>query len=198
MSTVDEAVQEALKIDGWMNEAELRWLALAASVHNYVVEFGAFKGRSTRALCTIHKQVFAVDSWDGQYTTDGTPAGIVGEGAQRAFAKNLEPAIKAGIVTAAKKYSYECLDLRHYFPIDMVFIDANHDYEAVRHDIMIAHGLLCGRGLICGHDFSNDYPGVQRAVQELVPGFARAPGGDIWYKELSDIPGAPSTSEKKA
>ena len=91
----------------------------------------------------------------------------------------------AGKVVVARKLSgLLALEWGYDFKPDMVFIDGGHDYTTVALDIAIAYSLLVPGGLLCGHDFSNDWPGVQQAVRELVPDYQRVPGGDIWFKEM--------------
>lgn len=50
--------------------------------------------------------------------------------------------------------------------VDVVYIDADHSYDAVSADIdawlpKIRHG-----GYICGHDYHDGFPGVRKAVDE--------------------------------
>jgi len=48
----------------------------------------------------------------------------------------------------------------------LVFLDADHGYEATRADI--AWALRAGARCICGHDYDADkFPGVVQAVEEL-------------------------------
>ncbi|MBQ7189242.1 MAG: class I SAM-dependent methyltransferase [Kiritimatiellae bacterium] len=57
----------------------------------------------------------------------------------------------------------------HDLPIALLFLDADHSYEAVRSEIAWAkaHGVP----VICGHDYQNPNPifGVTRAVDEAFP-----------------------------
>lgn len=56
--------------------------------------------------------------------------------------------------------------------LDFVFIDADHSYEACKADILAWRPKLKAGGLLCGHDYHNEenpFPGVDRAVDELVP-----------------------------
>ena len=46
----------------------------------------------------------------------------------------------------------------------LVFLDADHSYEAVKRDIQWA--LQKRTKIICGHDYSPEWPGVMRAVNE--------------------------------
>lgn len=58
----------------------------------------------------------------------------------------------------------------------LVFLDADHTYEATKADIEWAQRI--GARIISGHDYSDDAPGVGRAVQEA-GGAARHAGG-LW------------------
>jgi hypothetical protein len=51
--------------------------------------------------------------------------------------------------------------------LDLVFIDANHDYEYVKNDILAWLPKIKDSGLISGHDFSLQYVGVIKAVTEI-------------------------------
>ena len=65
---------------------------------------------------------------------------------------------------------------------DMVFIDACHDYDFVRQDILDYRPLVKPGGLLCGHDYKTPGSkfGVNQAVDELILGFHRC--GRIWWK----------------
>jgi len=50
--------------------------------------------------------------------------------------------------------------------VDVVFIDALHDYESVKQDIALWWPRVRPGGYLCGHDFNHRWPGVERAVAE--------------------------------
>lgn len=50
--------------------------------------------------------------------------------------------------------------------LDVVFIDALHDYESVKEDIALWWPLVRPGGYLCGHDYNHKWPGVMRAVAE--------------------------------
>ena len=62
---------------------------------------------------------------------------------------------------------------------DLVFIDADHSYQGCSGDIMTYRPKLRDNGLLTGHDI--DYPGVSRAVNELVSHFDVAPNF-VWIE----------------
>lgn len=51
---------------------------------------------------------------------------------------------------------------------DLIFIDGAHDYDSVRHDILVSLAALKPGGILCGHDYHSMGHGVRRAVDELV------------------------------
>lgn len=53
-------------------------------------------------------------------------------------------------------------------PLDFVYIDGNHSYEAVKDDIALYYPLVKKGGFIGGHDFFGKYQGVVWAVIEFV------------------------------
>lgn len=63
--------------------------------------------------------------------------------------------------------------------LDLVFIDAAHDYKNVKTDILKYTPKLKPHGLLTGHDI--DYPGVNQAVNELIPFYDVGPNY-VWIK----------------
>lgn len=63
---------------------------------------------------------------------------------------------------------------------DLVFIDADHSYDAVKKDIAAYTPKLKDTGLLTGHDI--DYPGVNKAVSEEIKDFEVGPNF-VWIKK---------------
>ena len=172
-----------LSIPGWMEECELRWLSAQAHEMDSIVEIGCFQGRSTYAfLHNCPGIVHAVDTWEPMW----------GNGIQTwpLFYEHLlerltvEEALKLRIHHMRSDQAAIAFDVAGIMA-DMVFIDADHTYEACKTDIEM--WLPRTRKLICGHDLDHpDYPGVRQAVEEKFwskldrrPVFDR-PAGSIW------------------
>lgn len=183
-------ISEAVQIQGWMSPQELEWLAQAASRKRAIVEVGCWKGRSTKVLAK-HTQgrVYAVDHWEGCANDNGETRNEVAARGSEAlfeeFKRNLAPEIGADRVIPLRCESGKAPpmleELIGVSKVDFLFIDADHDYHSVKRDILNFRPLLRGGGLLSGHDYSDDWPGVKKAVDELVPDRLIHPGTAIWY-----------------
>lgn len=175
-------IGKALSIGGWMNAGELLHLALLAQKCESIVEVGSWMGRSTRALADNTKgTVRAVDTWNGSEEhlscgiLDGKPKGWLFD----EFLKNTADAINLSPFQmmsseAARTFGADGLSF------DLIFLDASHDYENVKSDIEAWIPLLKEGGILAGHDYDPQFPGVIRAVNELVHGFRLIPGTTLW------------------
>jgi len=166
---------DPLRIEGWMSEGELAWLAEQAAGKMTVVEMGSYKGRSAMALLSrmpVGAMLHAVDAWwdDKIYA---------------AFRTNLREHLDAGRVTMHRATTSQAFGSLVGIEAEMVFIDAGHDYDNVVGDIQLARILMPRGGLLCGHDYCDQWPDVPRAVRDVVPGFKVVEGERIWYKEVT-------------
>jgi hypothetical protein len=177
-------ITEALKIDGWMQPRELRWLAEHASTKTNILEVGSFLGRSTRALAENTKgKVVAVDTWnisdipkgsrnEAIESLDNKPVDYIYD----QFRTNMLGLDNVHVIRMKSTDAAKTIpdDLK----FDMIFIDADHTYEGCKADIETWKPKLKDGGMICGHDYS--WEGVGKALSELLPSAERAQG-DLWY-----------------
>lgn len=178
------------QIEGWMGKHSRRWLREQARRADRIIEVGVWKGRSTLVLARATRgTVWAVDTWAG------TPAdaeqherlyaeGVEGGDVYGDFCRNLNPYIRAGRVVPVRMDSREAaaaLLEKHGRAFDLVFIDADHSYEGARGDIEAFRPLIRPGGILSGHDYH--WPGVERAVNELLTGVALGPKS-IWSVRL--------------
>lgn len=66
--------------------------------------------------------------------------------------------------------------------VEMVFLDADHSYEAVKADIREWSKRIVPGGILCGHDF-NMFMGVRKAVEESGPYETKT--NEIWMRRIS-------------
>jgi len=62
--------------------------------------------------------------------------------------------------------------------VDLVFIDADHGYQGCKKDILAYRSKVLPGGIFSGHDI--DYPGVNRAVNELLNEYEVGPN-NVWF-----------------
>ena len=144
------------KIEGWMSLLELLFLYELAQKMDKIAELGSYKGRSTFALCSgCNGQVLAIDDFS---MTD-----------RQDLDRNVGHFNNLTIMEGKSD--------EFALPVDMVFIDADHEYESVLKDIKAWKSHT--KKLICGHDW--DWEGTRRAVLEVL-GQPDEIRGSIWVK----------------
>lgn len=165
----DPAVAAAENIFGWMSHEELVFLAAQARNHPAIIEIGSFHGRSTKALAATPGVVWTFDCCDPMYERHNPKSQA------EIFSDNLLGEIADHKVL---NYSVPSPQASRQFPdgfADMVFIDGDHTYQAVKADILAWIPKLRAGGLLCGHDYTHaadgliERPGVKQAVDEIFP-----------------------------
>jgi glycosyltransferase involved in cell wall biosynthesis len=134
-------------------------------------EIGSWKGMSSAymavEIANSGKDIdfYCVDTWEG--SVEHEQYGIDTSNLYDTFLDNMTPvqkyykAIRAKSLQAVKQFEDKSLDF--------IFIDASHEYEDVRDDIIAWLPKLKDGGVIAGHDYINDdFPGVKKAVHEIL------------------------------
>lgn len=157
-----------------MEPEELAWLHENAKHHQRIVEIGSYLGRSTCALAeSTPGIVWAIDNFYGP--TDGCPVPDRETIFDRFWANLKDEIVSGKVIPVKANYA----DVEPWVA-DMIFIDGDHQYESVKADIVKWKPFVANGGLLCGHDLDFRFPGVEQALNELVPNFKRGPGR-IWY-----------------
>ena len=138
------------------------------------VEVGCWKGRSAAYMCVeianSNKDIdfYCVDIWDVLPDRENEEPEL--KNLYNIFLENLKPVeafykpLKLPSVDAAKKFKDESLDF--------VFIDAGHEYNAVKSDILAWFPKVKPGGILAGHDLYPTTPSwgdVYKVVEELFP-----------------------------
>lgn len=151
-----------------------------------VAEIGVFKGvlaRNVLTRCQLARY-YLVDPWmpyrdEGASGKDVTLDGwndicyrIYDEFQERPELR----IIRLDSVRASRLFKPESLDL--------VFINANHTYEAVSADIQVWLPTVREGGVLAGHDYhwQGGYVGLKKAVDECLTAVRLLHGG-VWYIE---------------
>ena len=157
----------------------------------HFVEVGAWKGKSTAYMAveiinsgkTI--KFDTIDLWSGL----GSAAYIDDKDVQEyslyeTFLKNIEPV--KHVVNHIRMHSAEAASLYPDQSLDFVLLDAGHDYEDVKADLIAWLPKIKPGGLMAGDDFPD--PGVQQAVKEIVPFYTVMPLIGCWAVQIGSQP----------
>lgn len=141
-----------------------------------IVEVGCWKGKSTAFLAVeiinSNKKIdlFAVDTWEGSAEHKSNPI-VYNDQLFNTFMSNIKPV--QHIIKPIRMTSLEAARSFKDNEVDIVFIDAGHNYEDVKADITAWMPKVKQGGIISGHDYSLDssskfyWPGVNKAVNEI-------------------------------
>lgn len=127
-------------------------------------EIGVRRGATAEILMRSCPKLrwIAVDIW---VTMASDPARIAQEEHRAYFVGQVLPRYKR--LTLLEHESAEAAAMVDDGSLDLVFIDACHQYAAVKRDIALWSPKVRPGGWITGHDFDNPrFPGVRRAVTE--------------------------------
>jgi hypothetical protein len=120
-----------------------------------MIEVGSYAGESAAVFAASGKVklMWCIDRWGGE----------------EKIAETVFDQVRKKYPTIIEKIKAESERGAKYFPnqsVDFVYIDAMHDYESVKRDIMIWRPKVKAGGIIGGHDYSQKFSGVIRAVHE--------------------------------
>lgn len=135
---------------------------------SHFIEIGSWKGRSSvyMAVEIINSgydiKFDCIDTWQGSVEHKNYEI-IENNSLFDEFINNIQSVshiinpIKLDSVTASKLYENASLDF--------IFIDASHEYEDIKNDILHWKPKVKKNGILAGHDYK--WPDVKRAVGEI-------------------------------
>jgi len=128
-----------------------------------IVEVGAYEGDATRIFSKYCLIVTAVDPWKSGKgdITDRVDMDKIFD----RFRNNINGYPNIMIMRMDSLKAANQFDGDEF---DMVYIDASHEYKDVKADIEAWLPRVKPGGWICGHDYRGMFPGVIKAVDELL------------------------------
>lgn len=155
------------KVQGFLTQGEaelLHSLVLEVPTGGNVVEIGSYQARSTVAMALAAKSVgctiWAIDPHI-TYETSGTQFGMFDN---QAYYENIAHFQVGGVVKTLNISSSEAFILWNR-DIHLVFIDGDHDYEAVRRDWYL---WSMQADVVALHDTAGHHEGVTQLVNEVL------------------------------
>ena len=145
----------------------------AVSVRS-IAEIGVFRGESSKLFRLVFPKasLFLIDPWkpDASYLTpEAAPISYNAEDYEEAYRLVQAQFQNDPDTTILRQGSLQAAGL---VPdeLDLVFIDGDHSYEAVKQDIALWAPKVRPGGIVAGHDYCYQYfPQVIRAVNESFP-----------------------------
>jgi len=164
-------------IQGWCNYWTIYDQMVKQSEDgDHFVEVGAWKGQSTAFMAVLiinsgKKIKFdVVDTWEGSQEhqkDEGWDAVLKKDSLYREFISNMKPVegyynpMRMTSLEAAAQYANESLEF--------VLLDASHEYEDVKADILAWLPKIKPGCFLAGDDYHPSWPGVPQAVDEILP-----------------------------
>jgi predicted O-methyltransferase YrrM len=167
-------------VPGWTQNVQLRFLMRAVRRlpdPSRIVELGVWQGRSALAMAEAcrgtGKRVFAIDPWCDYDEGGGDVSGYLArygvssfEEVFQSFVGHCQALGLAPWVVTMRQASGAAATTWSEGPISLLFIDANHHYDAVTADLRAWAPHVEPGALICGDDWNWD--SVRAAVRDFV------------------------------
>lgn len=146
-------------------------------------ELGCLAGRTLGHLMARCKnlELIGVDLWAAQPENDG-PEGWEHYPHDKHFEQCCAIAsAHLGRLKLIRDWTTKAAKIVPDGSLDFVFIDADHSYAGCKDDIIAWSPKLKPTGYLIGHDIN--WPGVRKAVDELVPGYEIGPNV-CWFRPI--------------
>ena len=171
-----------LEVGSWAGESAILW---AEAIKRYFSE----------------GKIYCVDPWvDYGSTTKTMSRALRNNKIFNLFRHNIELSGHKDIITVLRGFSKDILPRLNHNHFDLIYIDGDHSYGAVKKDLQDASFLLKERGVLCGDDLelqnyeidienakrnkSEDFIVDPKTQQSFHPGVSLAVG-DFFNKDVS-------------
>ena len=153
------------------------------------VEVGSWKGKSAAYMCVEiinsgkNIKFDCIDTFKGSLDEDvhQEDPDVVNDRLMDVFIENMKPV--EGLYNAKRMTSLEAAQTYEDGSLDLIWIDASHEYEDVKDDIQAWLPKVKKGGFIGGDDYAPNWPGVVQAVTELMPNSIHNEG-PYWYQRI--------------
>jgi predicted O-methyltransferase YrrM len=160
---VKSAVQKPLYLDEYPSFGDFDRAALVMILDELktesptIVEIGSWLGTGSTQILLDHVKrhggrLYCVDTWQGSPAVQGHVDMLATYDVYQSFVENVR---RAGGEACVEPYLMSSTDAASQFSdasVDLVFVDGDHKYDAVRSDIKMWLPKIKVGGIICGHD----------------------------------------------
>ncbi len=168
----NKKLQDALEdVEGWVKPQEVDLLYdLACQAKSCIVEIGCYRGKSTIALSSGSRDAaknVPVYSIDPHAIFKGVLGGNFGPADRKAYYANLLRADLAEYAALINLPSQKVASIWEE-PVDLLFIDGDHSYDAVKMDIELWGEHLLQESIVVFDDATNEKLGPFQVIAELI------------------------------
>ena len=185
--------QQITDLQGWIADSFEDVIAQAlVNLHDslqrpiVILDVGTWKGLATHTIASVAKanqipvDIIAIDTWLGnpQFWTDGIDQPDMGAALLK---RNGFPQVyfefinlmwhfdHQDVISPLPLSSTQAAEVLRFYNIraDIIYIDADKEYEAVKEDVANFWGLLQYGGVMIGDGYTQDFPGVIQAVDQV-------------------------------
>ena len=152
-----------------------------------IVEVGSWKGKSASYLAVEiinskkNIKLYCVDTWKGSAEHQFDQI-IIEDKLYELFLNNVKTLLN--VITPIRQNSIEASKLFEDDSLDIVFINADHSYDAVKADIEAWYPKVKNKGILAGHDYGG-WPDVTRAVDERFSNNIKTKAPSCWIHEVN-------------
>lgn len=131
-----------------------------------MLEIGSFMGESTLLFASMgcFEEIHCIEPFSGDFD-EYKDYGDDWSAVKREFFTNTRHFKDK--IHLYKDFSYNLVHTFKDEDFDFIYIDALHDYDSVKRDLELYLPKVKKGGVIAGHDYSKEFSGVQRAVNEM-------------------------------
>ena len=133
-------------------------------------EIGVFNGNFSQCIIDIinPRRLFLVDIFSGQMISgDKNGENVQQINLYQSYFDLFKKYLNNPNVSLYRGPSGHFLSLLPDAYLDFIYIDGDHSYNGVKIDIELAKKKVKKGGFICGHDYTSQFPGVIKAVDEF-------------------------------
>ncbi|MDD7813675.1 class I SAM-dependent methyltransferase [Mycobacterium sp. CSUR Q5927] len=173
-----------IKVDGiktYSNAEALGALekcATSVPADRAIVEVGVFRGGSLRTIAKVARttHIYGVDAWglEGSYASKSESATKYGGLDTMAVAQRAVSGLNVELI---RGFSTEVAATYDGPPIGLLYIDAEHTFDAVTADFHAWHPRLADDAHIAFDDYTETFPGMIDGIDMIVAEYNLAPIG---------------------
>lgn len=174
---------DKVDLQGWGSDHPIFAREIKSRSPSLILEVGTWKGRSACHMARIARdlglktEIVCIDTWLGNWQHWSRRSGVgsiddlkLVNGYPHLFYTFLNNVISSDLsafITPLALPGYSGFKLLEHYKIqaDMVYIDGDHEYDAVLLDLKTYWQLVRPGGILIGDDIA--WPGVQRAAKEV-------------------------------